>query len=199
MKKAVVLLFLVLSGCSLSPKPDPSGDIPDLLAWQSRNAALYLQDKWEVHFSLIGINQKQKFKTRVIWSQNKDQYQIKLKDFIGRTVAIIHGSPEHVEVKTSKGQHYQGSNANELVQNLFGIEIPLEGMRYWLRALPVPDQPHQQAIVDAQGLAQQMMQSGWQLDYADYDQYDSGTLPQLTTMQFEQLVLTVKVSRWGPG
>lgn len=196
MKIAVVLLFFLLAGCAVKPKPEPSVVVPDLLAWQTRNAALYLQDEWAAHFSLIGENEQQKFKTRVIWTQTQDNYQIKLKDFIGRTVAIIDGSLQGVKVKTSKGQHYQGSDANELIQNLFGVEIPVEGMRYWLRAVPLPDQEHQLLAVNSEHLAEQMTQSGWQLNYDNYEQYHAASLPQHINMQFEQLILTIKVSRW---
>lgn len=196
MKIAVVLLLFVFAGCTLTPTPKPSSDVPDLLGWQNRNAALYLQDEWLAHFSLIGVNAKQKFKTRVIWTQNQDTYQIKLKDFIGRTVAIIDGSLDGVKVKTSKGQHYEGSDADELVQNLFGIEIPVQGMHYWLRALPLPEHEYQLLALNNENLAEHMTQSGWQLDYDDYFQYETATLPQYITMQFEQLMLTVKVSHW---
>lgn len=189
----------MLAGCTVTPKPEPAPIVPDLLAWQARNAALYLQDDWAAHFSLIGINDHQKFKTRVIWTQNQNNYQIRLKDFIGRTVAIIDGTLDGVEVKTSKGQHYQGNDANELIQNLFGVEIPVEGMRYWLRAVPLPDQEHQLLDANSESLAKQMTQSGWQLNYDDYHQYDIAALPQYINMQFEQLMLTIKVSRWELG
>lgn len=198
MKIAVVFLLLALAGCAVSPKPEPelSPNATDIATWQARNAELLLQDQWVAHFSLIGVNDKQKFKTRVIWTQNQEQYQIKLKDFIGRTVAIIDGSLHGVEVKTSKGQHFEGSNANELVENLFGIEIPVQGMQYWLRAIPLPNQEYDLLAVNDQGLAQHMTQSGWQLNYDDYNQYKLAELPDNTVMQYEQLMLTVKVSRW---
>ena len=136
MRVLVIFLLLVVAGCATNPKPEPSSSPLDPALWQARNAALLSQDEWIAHFSLIGANAQQKFKTRVIWAQTQEQYQIKLKDFIGRTVAIIDGSEDGVKVKTSKGQKFTGSNANELVKELFGIEIPVQGMRYWLRAIP---------------------------------------------------------------
>lgn len=196
MRVLLVFLLLVVSGCAINPKPEPSSVPVNPAVWQARNADLLLQDDWTVHFSLIGVNDQQKFKTRVIWAQQQEQYQIKLKDFIGRTVAIIDGSEEGVKVKTSKGQKFAGNNANELVKDLFGIEIPVQGMRYWLRAMPLPDQEYELLAINNQGLAQHMSQSGWQLHYDHYNPQDVAALPNHTVLQFDKLMLTVKVSRW---
>lgn len=196
MRVLVIFLLLVVAGCATNPKPEPSSSPLDPALWQARNAALLSQDEWIAHFSLIGANAQQKFKTRVIWAQTQEQYQIKLKDFIGRTVAIIDGSEDGVKVKTSKGQKFTGSNANELVKELFGIEIPVQGMRYWLRAIPLPDQEYELLASNGEGLVQHMSQSGWQLHYANYHHQDVAALPSNTILQFDELMLTIKVSRW---
>ena len=197
MRALAILLLFALSACTTPPQVTslpPATD--DLSVWNAHKLYLLAHEQWTAHFSLIGVNSGEKFKTRVVWEQKNDQYEIKLKDFIGRTVAVVNGDSQSVTVKTSKGQRFEGTDANSLVQELFGLEIPVQGMRYWLRAVPRPQQEYELMALNDDGLAQNMMQAGWQLHYEQYDQYEDASLPTRTVLQFSDLTLTVKVSRW---
>lgn len=192
----LAFIALTLSACATKPNLIPAEQI-DRQAWQLRNAQLLAQDSWEAHFSLLGNKDQQKFKTRVIWQQtNQDDYQIRLKDFIGRTVAIIEGSSDQVVVKTSKGKRYEGVNADALIRDVVGLRIPVEGMRYWLRAIPEPQQEYEILSINDTGLVASAKQSGWQLDYPQYQEFASTNLPTNAVLQFNDIILTIKVSRW---
>lgn len=165
--------------------------------WQARTEYLYQQDHWTVHLSLIGVTEQQKFKTRAQWEQQGDHYTIKLRDFLGRTIAVIEGSPSEVHAKTSKGQHFKGDTAEQLIQQLFDIQIPVSGMRYWLLGLPKPDMPITQLSFDQRGLAQQLEQQAWSLQYPSYKQNDSLLMPEQILLDYSDIDLTVKISRWA--
>ena len=196
MRFLVALLVLMLGACASKPNLIPTEAL-DHQQWQARTQQLLAQESWEAHFSLVGNKDQQKFKTRVIWQQiNQDQYEIRLKDFIGRTVAIIEGSSEQVVVKTSKGKRYEGSNADEIIRDTVGLRIPVEGMRYWLRAIPEPSQAYEIMSVNNKGLVASAKQSGWKLEYPNYQSHELVQLPTNAVLQFNDIVLTIKVSRW---
>ncbi len=194
MKFLFFLIVLALSACTIAPKIEPIDDAG--LAWEKRKSYLYQHPEWVAHLSLVGVTEQEKFKTRIIWQQRQDGYQIKLRDFIGRTVALIDGSPGKVVVKTSKGERYEDRNAETLIYGLFGLRIPVAGMRYWLRGVPQPDAEYIDLLLRADGLAQNMRQSGWQLTYQNYADQEPVRLPTRAVFEYEDLALTVNVARW---
>ena len=195
MRFLFVLIVFALSACTIAPTKIVPIDNANQ-AWESRKTFLYEQDEWVAHLSLIGIAKKEKFKTRIIWQQNYQNYQIKLRDFIGRTVAVIDGSPQKVVVTTSKGKRYEDQDAETLIYGLFGLRIPVAGMRYWLRGVPQPETEYQELNLRADGLAASMRQVGWQLSYQNYADNEAIKLPAHALFEYDDLALTVKVARW---
>lgn len=187
-------MVLTLSACTTTPRIIPSDDVDR--AWQERKSFLYSHSDWVAHLSLIGVTHDEKFKTRIEWQQRSDGYQIKLRDFIGRTVALIDGSPEKVVVKTSKGERYEDQNAETLIYGLFGLRIPVAGMRYWLRGVPQPETEYVDLELRADGLAEKMQQAGWRLSYQNYADNKPVRMPNQAVFEYDDLALTVKVARW---
>jgi len=172
----------------------PMGDANQL--WNVRSDYLYQQDNWDAQLSLIGVNEQQKFKTRAVWEQRGDRYTIKLRDFIGRTVAVIEGSPDDVRIKTSKGQTYQGDTAEQLIEKLFDIQIPVSGMRYWLLGLPRPNIEVAQLMLNDLGLAEHVEQQGWSMSYPSYKEKNPFHMPSQIILDYDDIDLTVRVSQW---
>jgi len=190
----VSLIAMALTGCVTVTPVITKQDADQI--WQARSEYLYQQNHWTVHLALIGVTAEQKFKTRAIWEQKGDRYTIKLRDFIGRTVAIIDGSPEAVSAKTSKGEQFKGDNAEQLIKQLFDIQIPVAGMRYWLLGLPKPNVEIKQLALNDQGLAEQVNQQGWAMSYPYYLEYDPFKMPSQILLAYDDIDLTVKVSQW---
>lgn len=190
----VLLLMSLLSACVSVTQVPPAEDVKQI--WDARATYLYQQEDWEAQLSLVGVTDQQKFKTRVVWDQQSDDYQIKLRDFIGRTIAIINGSPSRVVAKTSKGQRYQGDDAETLIDELFAINIPVTGMRFWLQGLPVPNVEVDQLTFNDDGLAQTLNQQGWKISYPYYMSNKPYKMPSQVLLEFEDIKLTVKISQW---
>ena len=187
----IVAVMLVLPACvTVAPVIDADR------VWKARSEFLYQQHFWTAHLALIGVNHQQKFKTRAVWEQKGDRYTIKLRDFIGRTIAVIEGSPEGVQAKTSKGQHYQGDSAEQLIKQLFDLHIPVSGMRYWLLGVPKPNIQVGQLSLNEEGLVEEMQQQGWAMSYPYYLHNDPFKMPSQILLGYEDIDLTVKVSQW---
>lgn len=195
MRYLYFLIVVALAACTTTaPKITPIDNAD--LAWEKRKSYIYTHPEWVAHLSLIGVTEQEKFKTRIIWQQRHDGYQIKLRDFIGRTVALIEGSAEKVVVKTSKGERYEDQNAETLIYGLFGLRIPVAGMRYWLRGVPQPETEYIDLLLRADGLAENMRQAGWLLSYQNYANQTPVRLPTHAVFEYDDLALTVKVARW---
>ena len=194
-KFGLLLLVVLLSACTTTSQPPPPADDAKHL-WNARTNYLYQQQDWTAQITLVGNSHQQKFKTRVIWKQQSDTYQIKLRDFIGRTVAIIDGTPSAVVAKTSKGERYQGDDAEALINELFAINIPVTGMRYWLQGVPLPDETIDHLELDDHGLAKSLHQQGWEISYPYYLHNEPYKMPSQVILEFENIKLTVKITQW---
>ena len=190
----LLLSVLLLSACVSITQLPPAGDTKQ--AWETRANYLYGVEDWAAQIVLVGNSHQQKFKTRVVWTQQSENYQIKLRDFIGRTVAIIDGTPSGVVAKTSKGERYQGDDAEALINELFAINIPVTGMRYWLQGIPMPNESIDELMLDDNGLAKTLSQQGWKISYPHYVQNNLYNMPSQVILEFENINLTVKISQW---
>jgi len=195
-KRSVVLLAaLLLSACiTITQPPVPIEDAQQ--EWVARTDYLYQQQDWTAHIALLGNSHQQKFKVRVVWKQQAENYQIKLRDFIGRTIAIIDGTPAGVVAKTSKGERYQGDDAEALIKQLFDINIPVTGMRYWLQGVPMENESIDQLVLDDHGLAKTLSQQGWAMSYPHYMENQPYKMPSQVILEFENIKLTAKISQW---
>jgi len=190
----LLLAVLFLAACTTTPQP-PLVDDPKH-AWDARTDYLYEQENWVAQITLIGDTDQQKFKARAVWEQQSDTYQIKLRDFIGRTIAVIDGTASGVVARTSKGERYQGDDAEALIHELFAINIPVTGMRYWLQGVPLPNEIIDDIVLDDSGLTKSLNQQGWAISYLDYVQNEPYQMPAQVLLEFENITLTVKISQW---
>ena len=190
----LIILVLLLGACAQPPKLIPVEN-PEQV-WKVRSTYLYGREVWKANMSVVGATAEEKFKTRLNWDQNNNSYQIKLRDFIGRTVAIINGSDSHVSAKTSKGKTYKGETAEELLDEIAGMRIPLDGLRYWLRGLPEPGAKLDSFILGEDGVAKSMKQNGWQMSYPSYEKFGDIQMPKQVLLAYDDLNLTVNISSW---
>ena len=190
----IVFVFLALASCSQQPSvvtvDDPAA------VWKAHATYLYNLNVWQSDMVVLGVTSKEKFKTRLNWEQNQTDYTIKLRDFIGRTVALINGSANQVSVKTSKGETYQGDTAEQLLDEVTGMRIPLEGLNYWLRGIPEPGVELDAFTLGEDGAAKSISQNGWRMSYPLYKTYGDIKLPQKVLLEYDDLNLTVNISRW---
>ena len=190
----LLLAVLQLPACITISQLPPVEDAKQV--WDARTSYLYGQQDWTAHIALVGNKHQEKFKVRVIWKQQSEDYQIKLRDFIGRTIAIIDGTPSGVVAKTSMGERYQGDDAEALINQLFTINIPVTGMRYWLQGVPMPNETIDRIELDDNGLAKHLSQQGWTISYPQYVQNLPYKMPSQVILQFENIKLTTKISQW---
>ena len=194
-KLCLLLALACLYACGGMPVVAPVENRAE--SWQLRSEYLYENQHWTAHLSLLAVAQQQKFNTRLEWRQQAERYQITLKDFIGRTLAVIEGAPSVVTVKTARGQRYQGHNAEALINELFGLRLPVGGLRYWLQGLPQPGVELEKLVLSEQGLAEEISQLGWRITYPHYRVDDPFSMPGQVLLKFDDVALNVKVSQWA--
>lgn len=184
-----VLVLALLSGCATTPQPSSPPH-------QARSDYLRAHMTWTVAMSLVAVTPHEKFKARVQWQHMPQHYTIKMRDFIGRTVAVVEGKPDLVVAKTSKGQRYQNVDADHLLAELTGLDLPVNGLKYWLLGLVDPHLSHEVYQTGAQGLPQVIKQAGWTIRYQAYENVGPVAMANTIMLDQDDISLRVKISRW---
>lgn len=110
----------------------------------------------------------------VDWLQQQGRYEIELSGPLGQGRVLIAGSPERVTMEDANDQH-TAPNLNALAFELVGIELPLDHLPYWVRAIPHPERDFAMES-NGQNQVVSIQQSGWNVTFDDY--FDDSDLPR---------------------
>jgi outer membrane lipoprotein LolB len=186
----IPLLIIVLSACATTQFQSPQPDI-------DRGEFLLQLAQWDAHMTVVAMTAQQKLKARLHWRQTPQGYTIKLRDFIGRTVAVIESDASGVMARTSNGQRYQGADADGLLADLTGLKLPINGLKYWLQSLADPQQRLELITESKNQLPQMIQQAGWTIHYGSYQYDEKVPMAKNISLDHEDIHLQVKIARWS--
>ena len=87
---------------------------------------------------------------------------------------------------TDNGRNvYRAESIEDLLFDATGWHIPLDGLTYWIRGLPVPAVPLKQEL-DEQGRLAVLWQSGWEVRFQAYARHGEHDLPSRLTLTLPQ-------------
>lgn len=153
----VVLTLIFLSSCSqLATKTEPDSD-------------------WSFRGKMAIQNETESSSFNVRWLQQAEHYQIELSGPLGQGLVTIKGEPGLVVLIKGDDLWYADSLRNLIAENT-SLDLPLDYLQYWVRALPVPEVESQQSI-NENGQTVQILQSGWLVSITSYFE-EQNTLPR---------------------
>ena len=183
LKSALIVFFAVwLTACSttakhtaLRPNVSPSAH----WAIQGRAALSDGQQSWQIKWR---------------WQQTVDGIDFRVKDPLGQTHLHIHGKLQHkVHIKTAERQETT-SNLNHWITQNYHWQLPLQQLRYWIMAKPVPEVSFQAQVNDQQQLTQ-LQQTNWLIHYLAYTQ-DTPTHPKKIKLSHQSWTLKLVIDEW---
>ena len=184
MRHLFYLAFLLLVGCaSAPPVPQPV----------TRPAGAELQS-----FTLNGrISVKHnegRTTSSVNWVHRSGEDEILLLSPLGQTMARIVRDADGVELE-AKDKYYAAEDAGELTQQVLGWRLPLDGLQYWVLALPVPESKVS-IENDANGRVSVIKQDGWEIRYTRYAAETPDSLPLRLILKREKVEIQLLVDEW---
>jgi outer membrane lipoprotein LolB len=179
---AVLMLSLVLAGCSSLP---PSATLRPAHA---DHVAYTINGRVAVKYD------GERSTASLHWMHRADADDILLLAPLGVTVAHIRRDTAGATLDAS-GKHYAAQDSNELMQQALGWHLPLEGLPYWVLALP---QPGSEAGIERDGNGQVVLlrQGGWSVRYSRYAAQAADSLPTRMVLQREGLEIQLLVDEW---
>ncbi len=182
---ALTLLVLLTAGCA-TPSVLPPLENPQR-AWQVRQAQLLPLTTWNLvgRVALRSANDGGQASLR--WEHTPVGQTIDLSGPLGRGLVRLQQDERGVRLLDGAQQVTTAENAEALLFNATGWHIPLEGLHYWIRGVPVPGVP-QHLELDDQGRLAVLWQSGWEVRFLSYTRFGDHDLPNRLTLLLPQAV-----------
>ncbi len=129
------------------------------------------------------------------WAHTADADDVLLLAPLGMTVAHLRRDVGGAVLEAS-GKRYAAQDAGDLMQQVLGWRLPLDGLPYWVLALP---KPGAEAAMerDANGHISVLRQDGWAIRYTRYTAEMADALPVRIVLLREGLEITLLIDEWA--
>ena len=130
------------------------------------------------------------------WQQGDAKlYHITLSGPLGQQAAELQGTPQGVTLLLADGHSVTAMDPDELLSRQLGWRLPVRGLYYWVRGLPVPDAAETHGL-DGRGRLQWLEQSGWHIAYRRYDDVSGKDFPTKIFLDSSQLNVRLVIDEW---
>ncbi|ENM5749624.1 lipoprotein insertase outer membrane protein LolB [Vibrio mimicus] len=187
-------LFL-LAGCATTP-PQPVN-----VQWQSHQLVLQQIQAYQLTGKLgyIAPDLRQSFNFQ--WQKSPQQLSLRLSNFLGQTVLNLRVDEQGAQVDTYDDQIYRDQDAQSLIRNLTGLDIPIEQLEDWILGLPTQathyELNEQNTLANLTKLAST---AEWQVEYQRYQAIDWQNqvipLPDKLKLQQNKTSIQLVISQW---
>lgn len=185
----VAALSLLLAGCAQWPGFAPAEPRP-VLALSVAPEVFRLEGRVSVKAG------EESFSGGLAWRRAGASEELLLNTPLGQGVAELRGDPEGVTLTDAKGRQFRAVDADTLVREALGLELPLKGLVWWVVGHPRPGAAYRAEADDA-GRLGALEQDDWRIEFSRYAEQGRATLPgKLVARRGEQLEVRLVVDTW---
>jgi len=130
----------------------------------------------------------------IAWRHGAQNDEMLLSTPIGQGIARIVRAGDQVTLTAQDGREHRAADAESLTEKVLGFRLPLVGLADWVRgrAAPAPAPAPTRSRSDGQGRLLELEQSGWQIEFQEYD----GERPVRLRVRYPGLELRLAISEW---
>jgi outer membrane lipoprotein LolB len=130
------LASVLLAACSIN-KPQGPGPAITSPQWQQHQRAVEKVTHYQTRGAFAYLSDKQKVYARFNWQQTApDRYRLLLTNPLGSTELQLDAQGSVVQLVDNKGKRYVSDDAEKMISQLTGMDIPLANLRQWMVGLP---------------------------------------------------------------
>ncbi len=202
MFRLLLLWFLVtaLNGCATHPLNSLPVSDESHQMWQQRLLDLSTVDQWFIRGRIALFVDDDVYNLGLGWKRQGETSALKLEASLGQGLIQLKKNASQVSLTTSEGEKFQGTNAEQVLYQSTGLNIPVEGLETWIKGIPHPSSSFLPDI-NAAGQAKSLQQDGWTINYFDYEPvtlaHNTQTvLPRKLYMKHNGLALKIVIDQW---
>lgn len=184
-----------MAGCAELAVVTPAGKAATS-AWDARLEDLYSLQQWSIRGHLAVQAGGEGWSATLHWDQNHQNYILRFIAPLGQGTYQLSGGEEQVTLLTADNKVYQAPDAESLLQDNLGWNVPLHGLKYWVRGVPEPGIATENLLLDDQGRMTDLQQSGWRISISRYSDFNGKELPSKLFLQNDRFQLRLVVLAW---
>jgi outer membrane lipoprotein LolB len=192
------LASLLLAACSVHQPAQGPGKSVTSPQWQQHQQAVAKVSHYQTRGAFAYLSDKQKVYARFNWQQTApDRYRLLLTNPLGSTELQLDAQGSTVQLVDNKGKRYVSNDAQKMISQLTGMDIPLENLRQWMMGLP--GEATDYTLNDNYQLRQaNYSQNGqkWTVTVQDYDRKVSPPLPANLELREGDQRIKLRMDGW---
>jgi outer membrane lipoprotein LolB len=183
---AGLLTVLLVAGCATTPVPRSSQSAAAITAWQLNGRVSLTRGEEGWHAGLY-------------WQEQADTFYLKVSGPLGQGGFQLNGDARGIVLVDADGQTFVAQDVDALLVQVTGWQLPVRGLRYWIRGLPEPAAGKAQVTRDEAGQLLRLEQSGWTVNYQRYQLVDDVLLPAKLQLLHADIAVRIVVDQWELG
>ena len=185
--------ILLLSACGVAPPR--TSDSAALERQAERETKLVGQARWSLQGKIAVSDGNDGGSGRIEWHQDGERFRIEIRAPVSRRTWRLTGAPGSAVLEGLDGGPRRGPSAEALLQEV-GWTVPIADLVAWVRG--ARGAGVSELSFDADARPEQLVQSGWVVDYRDWVEGDPALPRKLFAARGERRVRLV-VERWDRG
>jgi outer membrane lipoprotein LolB len=162
---------------------------------KSQAAALKKLTHWNIDGAFSLSQKNQHIIANYQWSHTPSQFTLRIYAGLNLASVTITGTEAQVSLTDTQGQHFTASTIKILMQKALGWQLPIKGLRYWIKGLAAPG--NYQAKYGHYGTLSTLHQSGWNITYSRYQRQGIYDLPNIIRIQGHNTHIKLIIKHWN--
>lgn len=168
-------IVLVLSACAGQRVKPIQADAGRLAHQAVRESALATHASWTLRGRLGVSDGHDSGSGSLEWTQNDGAFRFSVQAPVTGKTWVLSGDAHHAVLEGLREQPVAGSDAAQLLERELGWRVPVAQLVEWARGMRAPGAACITFRDD--GLPASIEQSGWKVEYLDYDESRDPPLP----------------------
>lgn len=193
---AVVCCILLVASCAQQ-------SVIESTDYHLQRAALLAHPGWQLR-GKIGLKVDGRPRSAILnWKQTGAEFSIRLSGPFGMGAVRIENSGDQVRLLQAGKPPISADSADQLLNEVTGLNAPLDNIRYWVRGLAAESRLSKLTLDPVSGLPTKFQQDGWLLSFDRYKRHKEFLLPSRIMVQPADSnqsngneTVTILVSRW---
>lgn len=191
---ALLTLMCLLTACATRP---PVSEDERRQEWRRHSDRIASLTDWELKGRIAMRVEEEGWTASLHWRQERSSYVIRIIAPMGQGRYDLRGNASTVRLRMPDNRLLYAEDAQTLLRDNLGWQVPVRGLVYWVRGLPAPDSTADTLKLNKQGRLQELQQDGWRIYYDRYGLFSGGlTLPEKLTIERPGLRLRLLIHTW---
>ena len=187
----IAIIALMLHACGAGPKRETFTSDQDERSQKLRSA-----DHWNIQGRVSIVTGNDGWNGSIRWKQVETHFDIRIVGPLGQGSMWLQGSPGFVELRSSdKKKVITAPDAESLLYQEMGWQMPVSGMRYWVLGIAGPGDVTSRKY-NKQGQLEEMVQSGWTIRFRRYRKVGDYQLPDKIFMRNDRFSVKMIIKQW---